>query len=245
MALTLEHSLCDVVVENPAAAAIFETLDIDYYCRGGRALGDVLSETGISFDDFIGELNQSACLNVPNTSTPDWRVASLRSLIRHIVSTHHAYLQYELPVLDKWITRISAKHPEERELLSGLQQAIQRFHRNLEVQMQKEEAISFPAIWYLEGAAASDAPRAGYAFGSLANLSRAMEEENNRTAYALREIRSLTNNYVCPPHTSRALEVLFRRLRALAANTRQHLHLENNILFPRAIKLDQGETPCS
>jgi regulator of cell morphogenesis and NO signaling len=101
--LTPNQSLRDVVIDNPAAADVFEKLGIDYACRGGRVLCDVLSESGISIEDFMGEMDQVASVTIGSAPSTDWRVASLRKLIRHIVSTHHAYLRVELPALDKWI----------------------------------------------------------------------------------------------------------------------------------------------
>jgi regulator of cell morphogenesis and NO signaling len=243
VAFTLDHSICDVVIENPAAADVFEKLDIDYACRGGRVLGDVLSESGISLDAFIGEVDRVACIRTGNPTGPDWRVLPLRMLIRHIIDKHHAYLRFELPALDKWITGISEQHPGERELLLTLQRAIQRFERKLEVQVRKEEVILFPAISDLETATVSGASPAELLFGSVANLSRAMEEENNGVARALHEIRILSNDYTCPPDASNSLKTLLKRLQILAADAHQHLHLENNILFPRAISLEKGGTP--
>ncbi len=241
MTLTLQSIIRDVVTENPAAADVFEKLDVDYSCRGGRALGDVLSESGISLQAFMGEVDQVARLRSGNPSSPNWRFVSLRSLIRHIVDTHHAYLRVELPALDKWIARISERHPGERELLLGLQRAIQRFERDMEVQMRKEEAVLFPAISDME----NGAPLSDLQFGSVANLSRVMQDENIHAAGALKEICLLSKNYACPPDTSTALRTLFEKLRVLTAHTHQHLHLENNILLPRAISLEKGETSCN
>ena len=245
MAFTLDHSICDVAIENPAAADVFEKLDIDYACRGGRVLGDVLSESGISLDAFIGEVDRVACMKTGNPPGPDWRVVPLRMLIRHIVDKHHAYLRFELPALDKWITMNPEQRPGERELVLVLQRAIQRFQRKLEVQMRKEEVILFPAISDLETAAVSGASPAESLFGSVANLSRAMEEENNGAAGALHEIRILSNDYTYPPDASNGLKTLLKRLQILAADAHQHLHLENNILFPRAISLEKGGTRCN
>jgi regulator of cell morphogenesis and NO signaling len=243
--LTPQQSLRDVVLNNPAAAGVFEKLGVDYSRRGGRELADVLHESGISLEDFIAEIEQVVRLATGNPPATDWRLVPLRKLIRHIVSTHHNYLRVELPALDKWIGRISGQHPDERELLLSLQRAIQGFQRNVEVQITKEEAILFPAISNLEAAVMSGATPSELLFGSVANLSRAMEQENDEAGRALQEIRLLTNSYTCPPEGSAALRNLFQRLRNLAAQGHQHLHLENNILLPRAIALEKGVTPCN
>src|SRR5437763_10672823 len=111
------------------------------------------------------EMTQIARLTMGNVPGTDWRVASLRKLIRYIVNTHHAYVRVELPALDKWISRISEQHPGERELLLMLQRAIQRLQRYVEVQMSKEEAILFPAISDLESAVGAGGPPSEMQFG--------------------------------------------------------------------------------
>jgi regulator of cell morphogenesis and NO signaling len=242
--LTPERSIRDVVIENPAAADVLEKLDIDYYCRGGRALGDILSGSGLSLEAFMAQVDQAMYLRRGNPPSPDWRFVSVRKLIGHIVDTHHAYLRFELPALDKWITNISEQQHGEREVLLILQRPIQRFHQHLEVQMRKEEAILFPAISDLETAVVPGVPSSRLLFGSVANLSRATEDQNNRAAGELQEIRVLTNNYASPPGASTTLSTLFERLRILTACAHQHFHLENNILFPRAINLEKGKIPC-
>lgn len=242
MNLTPEQSVRDVLLEYPAVGQVFEQLNIDYCCRGNRPLGDALAELGISFQAFIGEVDQNADFRSGRWASPDWRVVSLRKLIRHIVYTHHAYLRLQLPSLDKWITMISQQHPGETELMLSLQRAVQRLQRNLEVQMSKEEAVLFPAISNLEFVALPGVPSSSPQFGSVANLARAMEEESSSALGLLNEMRALTKNFVCQQEASVALKTLFVKLRALEQYSHQHLHLENNILFPRAINLEKGDT---
>ena len=242
MNLTPEQSVRDVLLEYPAAAELFEQLNIDYCCRGNRALGDALSERGISLQAFIGEVDQILEFRGGHLSIPDWRVVSLRKLIRHIIDTHHAYLRMELPALDKWISRISKQHPRELELMESLQRAIQGFQRNLEVQMSKEEAVLFPAISNLEIVGLPGVPPCDPPFGSVANLARVMKGESSGALGALSEIRVLSNNFASRSEDSVPLKTLFGRLRVLEADAHQHLHLENNILFPRAISLEKGDT---
>jgi regulator of cell morphogenesis and NO signaling len=230
-----------VLLEYPAAAEVFEQLNIDYCCRGNRALGDALSESGISLQAFLGEVDQITDGGSARPATPDWRVVPLAKLIRHIIETHHTYLRVELPALEKWVAVIAAKeHSGETELMLSLQRGIRHFQRNLEVQMSKEEAVLFPAISQLEIGGLPEAAPSGPLFGSVANLARVMEQESSSALGALSEIRILSKNFAGRAETSAALKTLFDRLRVLEADTHQHLHLENNILFPRAINLEKG-----
>jgi regulator of cell morphogenesis and NO signaling len=234
-----EQSVRDVLLEYPAAAAVFEKHNIDYCCRGNRPLQDALSERGLSLPAFISEVGRTADLSTTCLTSPDWRVVPLRKLIRHIVDTHHVLLRMELPALDKWITMISTNHPGETELMLSLQLAIHRLQRNVEIQMSKEEAVLFPAISNLDTGPLPGISASGPPFGSVANLALVMKEESSGALGLLNEIRILSRHFVCRPKASAALRTLFVKLRVLEVDVHQHLHLENNILFPRAIRLEK------
>src|ERR1051325_11106498 len=124
--------------------------------------------------------------NTQRATYPDWRLAPLRDLIRHIVETHHAYLQTALPALDKLIGRI-AHHGSEWSFLPDLQRTIQQLRRELELQMRKEETTLFPAILELETAAARGRHPEYSQFGSVANLSRVTTQDHEKVVRTLHE----------------------------------------------------------
>jgi regulator of cell morphogenesis and NO signaling len=107
--------------------------------------------------------------------------------------------------------------------------------------MRKEEAILFPAIVNLELTVAAGGPPIPSQFGSVSNVTRVLGQDHYKTACALDEIRELTNNFVCPSDVQLTMPALFRRLKTLAVDTHHHVHLENNVLFPRAVALEKGE----
>jgi len=172
---------------------------------------------------------------------PDWNTVPLRSLIKHIVETHHAYLQTELPALDKLIARLAQQCPDGT-ILPELHRAIKHLNRELELQMRKEETILFPAILELEATLAAGGQPDYSPFGSVANLSRATTQDHEKAARALQEIRQLTNNYTCAKDCAPGMTELIRRLATLATDLHRHVHLENDIVFPRAVDLERGET---
>lgn len=175
---------------------------------------------------------------------PDWNAAPLCSLIKHIVETHHAYLRTELPALDKLIRRLT-QHGSDGSVLPDLQRAIQHLKLDLELQMRKEESILFPAILELAATVAAGEQQPQYSqFGSVANLSRATAQDHDKAARTVEEIRRLTNNYTCARDSEPDIPTLFQRLAVLAADLHRHIHLEKNVLFPRAIDLERGETRC-
>jgi regulator of cell morphogenesis and NO signaling len=236
--LTREQTLGYAVIDNPACADAFEKLGIDYYSRGCRPLLEALAERGMSYETFVTEVEQAALFREQRPPSPNWRTVSLRTLVGHIVSTHHAWLRSELPALERWI---AARQPAESDFLPALHGNFQRLHQTLEVQMIKEETIVFPAILELENLAAP-ARRSLQVFGSLTNLSRVTADQNNAAAARLGEML-----VVCEKrgiNHAGELKPLPARIRTLAADIHQHLHLENNVLFQRAIHLERG-TPFS
>jgi len=174
---------------------------------------------------------------------PDWNAAPLRSLIKHIVETHHAYLQTELPALEKSIGR-DGRLASDGPILPDLYRAIRHLKRDLELQMRKEETILFPAILELDTTVATGAQGEYSEFGSVANLSRVTAQDHDKAARTMHEIRELTNNYTCAKDGEPGMAALFGRLAALAADLHRHIHLEKNILFPRAIDLERGKSRC-
>ena len=118
--LSVTQTLRDLVIETPAVAEVFEQLDIDYFCRGNRRLNDALGEAGVSVDRFRSMFESVGGNRKPANAEPDWNATSIRSLIDHIVGTHHAFLHRELAGFEKWLPII----PGETELSPGLRQTL-------------------------------------------------------------------------------------------------------------------------
>ena len=178
---------------------------------------------------------------IPDT---DWNAVPLRCLIRHIVETHHAYLQTELPALEKLLGK-NSRQGKEGPLLRDLQRVIQHLKRDLELQMRKEETIVFPAVAELEAIVEAGGRMEHSQFGSMANLSRITAQDHDRAMRAIQEIRQVTGDYTCGKDCEPYMPPLFSRLANLASDLHRHFHLEKNILFPRAVDLEKrGMTRC-
>lgn len=236
--LTAEPTVGNIVTETPVIVEVFERLDLDYFCRGSRLLGDALSECGVSFDDFMKERRRAVRHAPAKPANGDWKTAPLRDLIRHIISTHHAYLHREIPALQQWAVTYQANQGVG---LPGLPQLLQRLKQEMEIHMRKEETILFPAIADMEAAVASGCRQPALPFGKVSNFSRVLEREHVSHAAGLHDIRVLTGNHPCPPDAGENLRGVFERLKILVADTHYHIHLENNILFARAIELEKGD----
>jgi regulator of cell morphogenesis and NO signaling len=167
----------------------------------------------------------------------DWSTASLRSLIDHLVGTHHAYLRKELPALETLIA-VAMNQPSGASTIGEVHRLVQHLHRDLELQMRKEEAIVFPAILALEANVAPNGRPDHSQFGSLKNLAKVTAGSHDQTLRAVEEISRLTNGYTLSSDSGPGTQAICRRLAVMAADIKRHIFLENEILFPRAASLE-------
>ena len=237
--ITANTPLRDIVTVNPAAAQVFDGFDIDYFCRGGRPLGDALKEKNVSFDAFTGELARMDFGKIQPWSCA-WNTAPLQELMAHIVDTYHEYLRTEMPTLEDSLAQIKSELVPSEHVFQDLRHMVHSLRRDLELQMRKEEAILFPAIAELAVSPLRDGPQQSSQFGSVANLSRVMGKDHEKVASVMHQIRLMTNN-IPPPQKVPALKMCFDRLQSLSLTMHHHAHLEINILYPRAIELEKGK----
>ena len=226
MTLSSEKTVGELVVENPARARVFEKYGIDYCCGGKQPLDQACRERGIAAEPVIAELGQAGAR--PASGERDWNSAPLQELITHIVSRHHAYLKVELPRIFELFTKVVRAHGEREPRLAEAKDVFDVLKEELDTHLMKEEMILFPAIVRLETGA-----DAGMPFPIEHPIAR-MEYEHESVGRALAQIRHLTFDYHIPDEACNTYRALFASLNELEADLHEHIHLENNILFPRA-----------
>jgi regulator of cell morphogenesis and NO signaling len=169
----------------------------------------------------------------------DWNTAPLADLIGHIVSVHHEYLRRELPAVQARLDKVYRVYNDRYgPTLTGLPQVFAGLRAELEMHMRKEEMVLFPAIAAGEAAADAGLPLPRSPFGTVANPIRMMEAEHDSAGQALTRIREITSDYALPEHACVTYRALMSGLEELERDLHLHIHLENNILFPRAGKLE-------
>ncbi len=230
-----EPTVRDLATDNPAAVRVFEKYNIDYCCGGRRPLAEACQELGLDAGAILAEVEASGR---PGTNGPDWTKASLGDLIAHILNTHHAYLNTELPHLEARLEKIAGKHGENHPALVQIKQVFGGLKAELESHCRKEEMILFPAITAMESARQQGRAPARLPFGSVANPIRMMMHEHDGAGNALREMRRLSEDYTVPEDACPTFRATFADLEILERDLHQHIHLENNILFPRAAALE-------
>jgi regulator of cell morphogenesis and NO signaling len=210
----------ELAARHPLATRVFARHHIDFCCGGGRPLGDVCEMQGLNVDAIVGEIGRELA---PQDTIVRWDVGPIGELIDHILNKYHAGLYEELPRLEAMARKVERVHGEkDPEKLPRLVQAVLELRAELESHMLKEEGILFPMI------------RAGRGTGADGPIA-VMMREHETAGDLLRQIRELTNDYTVPEEACNTWRALWLGLEALEAHLHEHIHLENNILFPRAL----------
>ena len=171
----------------------------------------------------------------------DWNTGELGELIQHIVSTHHNYVKSEVPRLESLIAKVCGVHGKNHPELLKVQSVFRALGAELSTHMMKEENILFPYIARMEESLRSGRGSIRPPFGSVENPIHMMVMEHDSAGDALRELRNLTNDYAPPADACISYQTLYRALGEFEADLHQHIHLENNILFPRAVEMELGK----
>jgi len=242
MTLSSDRTVRDVVLELPQAARVFEKLKIDYCCGGDTPLGDACATAGVEVGNLERMLEEAGQAEVSGNGAFDFQKATLGELIGHILDKHHVYTREEMArleaLIDKVISVHGGNHPELRSL-GGL---FQQLCADLKPHMFKEEQILFPYIIEMERSALQNKPAPSAPFGTVNNPIRMMMMEHETVGGLLRELRASSSNYTVPPDGCISYQTLYQALEAFEGDLHQHIHLENNILFPRAIEMEGNQS---
>lgn len=228
MKITEQTTVADIVSTLPSSVRVFQRHGIDFCCGGRTPLARACQERGVAFGTLI-EAIESAAHGAANGER-DWRHEPLHALIDHIVSTYHDPLREELPRLESMAAKVARVHRDRASHLARLVTIVSELSAELRLHMRKEEMVLFPAIATLE--AGQDRP----AMPLWAPIS-VMENEHDHAGSLLSELRTMTDGYVAPPWACATFRALYHGLAELEAEMHVHVHLENNILFPRALAL--------
>ena len=227
MTITEQTLIADIATDVPSSVRVFHQHGIDFCCGGKRPLAVACEELGLSFEEVAQEIATSA--NAPRDER-DWTVAPLRALTEHIVSTYHERLREELPRLETMATRVARVHgPKAPAVLDRIESVVHELSADLTAHMRKEEAVLFPAIRALEDGRGTTCP--------VAQAARVMETEHDRAGELLADLRKTTKSYTPPDWACATARALYQGLAELESEMHVHVHLENNILFPRALAL--------
>jgi regulator of cell morphogenesis and NO signaling len=232
------QSVRDIALEQPSSIRVFEHYGIDYCCGGRKPLADACTETAVAVDEVIAALELAAATHAPLAN--DWSQAPMESLIHHIVATHHAYVKSELPRLAVLAQKVVNRHGATMAELFTIQSALATLDAELTQHLAKEEEILFPYIVNFERACNAGTATPSGCFGAVTNPIRMMTQEHEAAGALLAEMRRLSGNFTTPEHACPTFHAFYDGLREFEQDLHQHIHLENNILFPRAIQIESS-----
>jgi len=229
----------EVVVELPEATRLFETLKIDYCCGGNLPLRQACISAGVEVDNIVSMLTD---LSEADRKDPrvDFQQLSPTDLITHIVDTHHTFTKSEIDRLEALIEKVCGAHGSNHPELSTVRDLFTRLAADLKPHMFKEEQVLFPYIARLEESTTNNQPRPFAPFGTVNNPIRMMMMEHDVAGSLMRELRSVTSDYQLPSDACVSYQTLYQAFENFEKDLHQHIHLENNILFPKAIDLEAG-----
>jgi regulator of cell morphogenesis and NO signaling len=229
----------EIALSQPSSIRVFEQFGIDYCCGGRKSLAVACTEQKIAIDSLLAALESAAAKADPVTG--DWARASLASLSEHIVSRHHSYVKKELPRLETLAQKVIARHASTHLELPTIQSALAKLDQELTQHLAKEEQVLFPYIAQLERALAAGGAKPQSCFGTVANPIAMMTQEHEAAGALLAEIRQLSDNFTPPEGACPTYHAFYDALKEFEQDLHQHIHLENNILFPRAIEMEVSQ----
>lgn len=229
-----EQTLASIVTQHHETVPILEKYHLDFCCKGKRTLSQACTEKGLTIEEIIKELEVSVhskdTMNIPFTEM------NAEQLIRHILLHHHFYVRQSMPAIEDHLTKVATKHGDRFPYMKTVLQLFTLLKTELSLHMQKEEVILFPRIKEIESFV-KYALKKEVNQGYIANPVAVMESEHDDAGNAMEQIRILTSDYTAPADACTTFRVVLEELKAFEEDLHQHVHLENNLLFPMATKM--------
>jgi regulator of cell morphogenesis and NO signaling len=240
MNATTAKTVRELALKFPNATRVFEKLGIDYCCGGNKSLEEACAAANLSADEVVDSLELAEQASRESQKERNWQVEPLADVITHINRTHHKYTREEIarlgPLLDKVCSVHGKNHPE----LEHVRTSFRGLAQELTTHMMKEEMVLFPYIERVEEAVIQKEPLLPPPFGSVENPVAMMMHEHDSAGEALRAMREASTGYMPPGDACISYQTLYKTLAAFEADLHLHIHLENNILFPRTIAMERG-----
>ena len=235
MEITQATQVADVATRFPATIKVFQKHGVDFCCGGRRALAEVCSEAGLGFEDLRAGLQEAIAGTPPEAiSLED---LPLGDLTGHIVKRYHGWIREELARIAPMMEKVLRVHGERHAQLEAISRTFADLRADLLPHMQKEEQVLFPFLSRMAAAPAGEPLIVP--FGTVENPIRMMEIEHEAVGGLLTRLRTLTNGFTAPDDACNTFRGLYHAFADIERDTHEHIHVENNILHPRAIALEK------
>ena len=230
-------TLKEIVTDNFQTAAVFEKFNLDFCCRGGKTIDQACTDKGINSQSVFNELSLVAQSD-HGTSTrfEEWEP---NVLIEYIVKNHHSYVRKMIPILYTHTQKIAKVHGSNHPEVIEIAKHFEAVAIELQQHMAKEEQMLFPFVASLYNSKKKNTPFIAPHFGTVRNPIRMMESEHQNAGDEMYSIRALSNGYAPPVDACTTYKVTYQEIQDFERDLHEHVHLENNILFPKAVALEQ------
>jgi regulator of cell morphogenesis and NO signaling len=236
--ITTNTRVREIATQLPHATRLFETLKIDYCCGSDKQLDEACASAGVEVENVIEMLT---CVTLSSSQAAagfNFQHASATQLMAYILDTHHVFTKSEMDRLQLLADKVLGAHGGNHPELVHVDELFTRLCADLKPHMFKEEQILFPYIVAMAEAAEQNVPGPMARFGTVNNPIRMMMMEHDTAGEILRELRALTSDYRVPVDACMSYRTLYQALENFEKDLHQHIHLENNILFPKALELE-------
>lgn len=233
----LETPIGKIVAEDYRTAQIFKNHKIDFCCQGNRSVREAAEKHKLDAHVLLNEI--SNLQNLKNEEKIDFQAWPLEELINYIVKRHHRYVEEQIPILKVYLEKLCRVHGEHHSELFEITDNFNKSGAELAGHMKKEELILFPIIKKMEQAKRSAKKFEKAGFGTVLNPIQKMMDEHETEGERFRQIERLSNGYITPADACNTYKVTYALLKEFEDDLHQHIHLENNILFPKAAELEK------
>jgi regulator of cell morphogenesis and NO signaling len=227
----------ELVAKDYRTASVFKKYGIDFCCQGNRTINQACEKKNIDSKSVVNDLD--AVIQAQGDNTTDYKSWPLDLLADYIEKKHHRYVEEKSAEIKPYLDKICRVHGERHPELFQINEHFNATAGELAMHMKKEELILFPYVRKLAKAKHEASKVIAPAFGSIQNPIEAMMQEHTTEGDRFRKIEELSNNYTPPQDACNTFAVTFALLKEFEQDLHLHIHLENNILFPKAIELEK------
>ncbi|NIT55388.1 MAG: iron-sulfur cluster repair di-iron protein [Aliifodinibius sp.] len=236
MSITKERTIGQLVKDDYRTAQVFQQNGLDFCCGGNRTIEEACVSKDVNTDDVVRALNQITSNGTKEDNYDQW---SLDFLVDYIVNNHHEFTRNKLPEIGKYAKKVAKVHGDRHDELNEIYYEFTMLHTEIFNHLDKEERILFPYIKQLVEAEKKGVKPEAPEFGEAANPIAMMEDEHDEAGTSMAKIRRLSNNFTPPEDACTTYRLLYQNLEGFEKDLHKHVHLENNILFPKAMKLEK------
>lgn len=236
MDITKDTIIGDVVAKDYRAASVFDKVGIDFCCQGNRSIAEACEEINIDADKIIKDVNEA--MTQRNQGGIDYRAWPLDLLADYIEKKHHRYVTQMIQEIPPYLEKIVRVHGDSHPELAEVEKQFKISMGELSKHMKKEEILYFPLVRKMVNAKNTNTPMTP-TMNSAKELIATMLQEHDHEGERFREISRLTNSYTLPEDGCNTYKITLEMLKEFQEDLHLHIHLENNILFPKSLEIEE------